>query len=50
MGYVPAANIGIDEKGEEIPPTFNMATSIQNYTLKKNGSGWIITAIADEKK
>lgn len=50
VGYVPAANIGIDEKGEEIPPTFNMATSIQNYTLKKNGSGWIITAIADEKK
>ncbi|MCI8553467.1 MAG: hypothetical protein HFJ80_00775 [Clostridiales bacterium] len=50
IGYVPAARIGIDDKGEEIPPTFNMATIVQLYSLQKNGSGWMITAITDEKK
>ena len=48
IGYVPAANIAVDEKGNDIPPTIDMAASIQLYTLKERGATWKLVSIADE--
>ena len=48
IGYVPAANIAVDDRGNEIAPTIDMATSIQLYTLKERGATWKLVSIEDD--
>ena len=49
IGFVPSNDLQIDEKGNDIPPTVDMASHFQLYTIKKNGNGWMLVSIEDEK-
>ena len=44
VGYVPEKSILLDEHGNELPPTEDMATHFQIYTLKKSGDSYYITS------
>ena len=48
VGYVPGIDIGIDNKGNTIPPTPDMADYFQIYHLQKNGDSWMVTAISED--
>lgn len=46
VGFVPITDIGLDEHGNEVEPTPDMATHFQTYTLKlENGSYYIYSCI-----
>lgn len=47
VGYVAAADIAVDDQGNDIPPTPEDASVFQQYTVQKTGSGYQLTAIAD---
>lgn len=50
VGYVLSAKIGIDNRGEEIPPTAADADYFQIYTVQRAGEdGWKLLSIADEE-
>lgn len=50
VGYVLSSKVGIDEKGNTVEPTADMADYFQDYTVKRVGeTGWMLTSIADEK-
>ena len=48
VGYVSVMDIGVDEKGDTIPPTADMAKYFQSYTIQKTDTGWMLTAVTDE--
>lgn len=49
VGYVLSTNIAIDNHGNEIKPTSDMAEYFQVYTVQRVGeTGWRIVSIADE--
>ena len=48
IGFVPGIDIGIDNKGNTIPPTPDMADYFQVYHLQKNGEGWMLVAITED--
>lgn len=50
IGYVPAENIGIDEKGNLIDPTPEQAEFFQLFHVQKNGDGWMLTAVEDTSR
>lgn len=47
IGFVLVQDIGIDEKGDPITPTPDMAEFKQDYTLEKTETGWKLVAVAD---
>lgn len=47
VGYVLNADILLDEHGNEIKPTADMATHYQTYTLTRTGETYYISACAD---
>ena len=50
VGYVLSTKIGIDDRGEEIPPTAADADYFQIYTVQQVGEdGWKLLSIADEE-
>ena len=49
VGYVLKSAIAINDKGEDIAPTPDMADSFQVYTVEKTAIGWKLIAVADEK-
>lgn len=48
IGFVPLADIGLDERGNEMEPTAEMATHFQTYTLKLDKGVYRIHACRDE--
>ena len=49
IGYVPITDIPLDEYGNEVEPTEEMATHFQTYTLQKEeDETYYIRACADE--
>lgn len=50
VGYVLSSKIGVDDKGNSLEPTADMADYFQDYTVKRVGkTGWMLVSIADEK-
>ena len=47
VGYVAAADITVDDQGNDIPPTAADASMFQQYTVKQTATGYQLTAIAD---
>lgn len=47
VGYVPITDIRMDEHGNEIKPTADMAAHYQTYTLTRTGETYYISACAD---
>lgn len=47
VGYVANNDIKLDEHGNEMVPTADMATYYQTYTLVKNDGGYYLSACAD---
>lgn len=48
IGFVPLADIGLDERGNEMEPTAEMATHFQTYTLKLDKGVYYIYSCRDE--
>lgn len=48
IGFVPLADIGLDERGNEMEPTADMATHFQTYTLKLDNGVYYIYSCRDE--
>ncbi len=48
IGFVPLTDIGLDERGNEMDPTPDMATHFQTYTLKLDDGVYYIYACRDE--
>lgn len=48
IGYVSNQDIQLDEHGNEIPPTEDMAAHFQTYTLKKSGDSYYIAACVNK--
>lgn len=48
IGFVPLADIGLDEHGNEMEPTVEMATYFQTYTLKLANGEYYIYSCRDE--
>ncbi len=49
VGYVPSSKIGVDDKGEEIPPTPDDAAIFQVYTVQRaDEDGWKLLSVEDE--
>lgn len=48
VGFVPGIDIGVDNKGDTIPPTPDMADYFQVYHLKKSGEGWMLLSITED--
>lgn len=48
IGFVPQADIGLDEHGNEVEPTIEMATYFQTYTLKLVDGSYYIYSCVDE--
>lgn len=48
VGFVANKDVKINEHGKQIPPTADMATYYQTYTLEKTVSGYSISACANE--
>ncbi len=48
VGFVANGDVKINEHGKEIPPTADMATYFQTYTLVEAGEGYYISACANE--
>lgn len=47
IGYVNSQNIGVDDKGELVSATPDMAESRQDYVLEKNGDAWMLVSVTD---
>lgn len=47
VGYVAAADIAVDDKGNNISPTADDASVFQQYTVAKTGGRYRLTSIAD---
>lgn len=47
VGYVAAADIAVDDKGNDIPPTADDASVFQQYTVSKTGDRYRLTSISD---
>ena len=48
IGFVPQTDIGLDEHGNEVEPTVEMATYFQTYTLKLADGSYYIYSCIDE--
>lgn len=48
IGFVPLTDIGLDDHGNEMKPTIDMATHFQTYTLKVANGEYYIYACRDE--
>ena len=48
VGFVPVTDIQYDEHGQSIPPTADLATHFQIYTLTRDGDGYFIKACQNE--
>lgn len=48
VGYVPINNLEVDERGETIPPTADMAEFAQIFILKKADNHFIVTSVGSE--
>ena len=48
LGFVPLADITLDERGNEMDPTPDMATHFQTYTLKLDDGVYYIYSCRDE--
>lgn len=46
VAYVANADIQVDERGNNIEPTIDMAKYSQRYTIKKTDGGWQLVAVA----
>ena len=49
VGYVAAADIAVDDQGNDIPPAEEDASLFQQYTVQKAGGRYRLTAIDDIK-
>lgn len=47
VGYVAAADIAVDDKGNDIPPSADGASVFQQYTVAKTGDRYRLTSISD---
>lgn len=50
VGYVAAADIAVDDQGNDIPPAEEDASLFQQYKVQKAGDGYRLTAIEDIKQ
>ncbi len=48
VGFVANKDVKINEHGKQVPPTADMATYVQVYTLKKAVTGYYIQSCANE--
>lgn len=48
IGFVPLTDIGLDDRGNEVEPTPEMATHFQTYTLKQRDGVYYIYSCIDE--
>lgn len=47
VGFVPTTDIPLDEHGNDMKPTAEMASHFQTYTLTRTDTGYYISACAD---
>ena len=49
VGYVEAISIGIDDKGEPLPLTADMADHFALFTVEKTENGYRLAAVEQEE-
>lgn len=49
IGYVPVANIEIDNKGNPVPVTPDQAEYFQTFTVQQTETGWMIVSASDRE-